>query len=179
MKKATVDMILGRRTRCHYKKNSPKTIIIRANLPIGSAIKQPPLASILGQYGVNSSDFYTVFNKQSLQTYTSMLDCLVPVNIEITPSKAYSLTYGLPTVYKILEKIYNFDVCTPDHFRISMNRKTLIATTYDIAVLKSQSEDVKILRKWVLQVLKSLKSYNLFSYFRKRNRKLFFKRKRK
>jgi len=46
--KSFTDMMLGRKTRCSYRKNPVKTAVVSANIPAGTATKVP----ILGQYGV-------------------------------------------------------------------------------------------------------------------------------
>lgn len=71
-------MILGRRSRLHFKKKIPKAINIRANLIIGSAKKLPPLASTLGSLGINAIEFYNLFNKQSVEMFPTMRILLSP-----------------------------------------------------------------------------------------------------
>jgi len=176
MKKVGIDMMLGRRTRCHFRKLTPKTTIVKANLPVGVATKSLKLGSILGQYGLNAEDFCTFFNKNSQLIWKK--GTIIPVIILISPTKTYILEYQLPTVYSIFDKVFNFNIRKFTYFQKSINRKTLIATAYKIAVFKSQSENPQILHKWVRQIIGSLRSYNLVNILRKSKVKFNWKKRR-
>lgn len=212
MKKVGLDMMLGRGSRCHYKKKIPKTIIVRARLPAGEATKAPPFGSTLGLYGVKAEDFCNFFNKDSLNYWEK--GTVVSVLILISPSKTYIVEYKLPTVYAMLNSY--FDVNSKDSILSSRNlrkytleeeeegeeveeeidevifsgkgvirskKKRRITTKmlsmfndklegyldlrlefwrpiYQIAVIKSQQTNPKILQQWVMQIMGTFHSCN-------------------
>lgn len=177
MKKATLDQMLGKRTRCNYKKKFPKTIIVRANLPVGAATKSPPLGSILGQYGLNAQDFCNYFNENSALLWENAT--IIPIVILISPAKTFFIEYKLPTVYSLFDKVFDFRACPKGFFKKSLNKKLLIATAYKIAIIRAQSSNPVFLRKWVRQILSMIKSYNLFTSYQFLKQKFNYHKKKK
>lgn len=66
MKKVNIDLMLGRRTRCHYRRTIQRTILIYSFLPATKATKVSLLGPILTRYGLDSETVYTQFNKKTL-----------------------------------------------------------------------------------------------------------------
>jgi ribosomal protein L11 len=177
MKKVNLDQMLGKRTRCRYKKNIPKTIIVRANLPVGAATKSPPLGSILGQYGLDASDFCNYFNVNSAPLWES--STIIPIVIFISPVKTYLIEYKLPTVYSLFDKALAFRARPKGFFRKPSNRKLLVATAYKIALIKAQTSNPHFLQLWLRQILCSSNSYNLYNHFQFFKAKFNYRKKKK
>lgn len=177
MKKATFDVMLGKKTRCLFKKHAPKTTILCANLPVGVAKSTQALRTAFGNYGLNIEDFCNYFNTNSILLWEKQL--LIPIVIFISAAKTYFVEYKLPTVYSLYDRMFKFKTCRKTYFTQSTNRKLLVATAYKIAAISSQSTNPMILRKYTRQILGSFSSYNLFSYFRRIKVKVNFRRKLK
>lgn len=95
--------MLGRRSKCKYRLPGPKYMFLYGKLPAGTAVKAPPLSSVMGQYGIRMDEFCTQFN-----TYTEKLwepDILIPFTITVTPSKQMTCVYGIPTTTSFLNKL--------------------------------------------------------------------------
>lgn len=177
MKKATLDMLIGKRTRCHFRRNIPKTTILRTQLPVGQATKKPPLSSILGQYGLNTDAFCDLFNKNSISLW--MVGTLIPVVILISPSKTYLIEYRLPTVFSLFEHVFKFRTIKWTHFYKSINRKLLIAHAYKIAILKAGTTNRREIYIWFSQILGTIYSMNVFEFDRLIKAKFNYKKKKK
>jgi len=177
MKKATFDLMLGKNTRCHYKRNIPKTTILRANLPVGVAKSTQALRTVFGNYGLNIEDFCNYFNTNSLLFWEAQQ--LIPIVILISPAKTYLIEYKLPTVYSLFDKVFKFRTKSKTYFVQPAYRKLLVATAYKIAIISSQSNNPIILRKYTRQILGSFRSYNIFSIFRYIKVKFNFRKKLK
>jgi ribosomal protein L11 len=176
MKKVTLDLMLGKKTRCLYKKKTQKTIIIKANLPAGAATKSPPLGSILGQYGLNATEFCDLFNKNSLLLWK--MHQIIPIVIFISPAKTYLIEYKLPTVYTLLDTVFRFKTKRYTFFHQSQNIKKLVATAYKIALIQGQTCHPVMVYKLIHQILGSFRSYNLFSSLRLLKVKFNFRKKK-
>jgi ribosomal protein L11 len=175
MKKATFEIMLGKKTRCLYKRIIAKTTILRANLPVGKATSTQALRTAFGNYGLNLDEFCSFFNAKSVIFWEEHL--LIPIVILITPAKTYLIEYKLPTVYSLYDKVFKFKTKNSTHFIKPNIRKLVVATAYKIAILSSQSTNSIILRKYTEQILGSFRSYNLFSPTRFAKVKLTFRKK--
>jgi len=173
MKKVSLDMMLGRRTRSIYKKTMPKTIIVSAILPSGAANKTQ--IAVLGQYGINTEEFCNVFNNKSETLWK--LHMLVPIAILINPSKSFLIEYKIPTVYSLFKTVFKFRTMSRTYFFKPNNKKLLVATAYKIAIIKAQTTDPQVVRKYLYQVLSTFRSFNPFSYFRFSKPKFNFRKK--
>lgn len=71
MKRATFEIMLGKKTRCLYKRNIPKSTILCANLPVGTAKSTQALRTAFGNYGLNIEEFCNYFNTNSLLLWES------------------------------------------------------------------------------------------------------------
>jgi len=175
MKKATFDLMLGKKTRCHYKKTTPKTTILRANLPVGVATSTQGLRTVFGNYGLNIEEFCNYFNTNSSLLWEARQ--LLPIVILISPAKTYLIEYKKPTVYSLYKKVFKFKTPLQTYFVKPINRKLLVATAYKIAVMSCQTNNLVILREYIKQILGSFRSYNVFSNSRFTKVKLMFRKK--
>lgn len=57
MKKVTVDLLLGRNSKCHTRKITQKTTIIKAAFPVGQQ-KNTSIKYSISKYGLNTDEVY-------------------------------------------------------------------------------------------------------------------------
>jgi len=171
MKKVSLDMMLGRKTRCLYKKSPAKTLIVRANLPAGNVQKVP----ILGQYGINSEQFCTTFNQYSTQIFQKNL--VIPIIIVIPPSKQYVIEYNISTITHLLDLVFSLDKRSYTYFQANTPRKLFLFSAYKMSALKSNSVNYR--DRWMPQIIGSLRSCNMLSILRKVKKKFNYKKKQK
>jgi len=175
MKRASFEHMLGKKTRCHYKRNTPRTTILRAILPVGKAETTQAMRTVFGNYGLKTEDFCEYFNINSQLFWETQQ--LIQIVILISPSKTYLIEYKLPTVYSLLNKVFKFRIRSDTYFMRPKVRKLLVATVYKIAIICSQSTNLDIIRKYMKSILISLHTYSLFDAFRYVKVKFNFRRK--
>jgi ribosomal protein L11 len=132
MKKVGIDMMLGRNTRCHYKKRIPRTVILKATLPAGEATKAPPFGSTLGLNGVKADEFCSFFNKDSIKFWAKGVR--INVIILISPSRSYIVEYKLPKVLFLLDQYFKVN---------NKNKSLLFSKTFKEGRKKLVTEEVK------------------------------------
>jgi len=141
MKKVSLDMLLGKKTRCFYKKPTAKTTIFKAIIPAGSAVKTPQIGSLLGQYGVDSTKFYKTLNDS---TTFWQLGLLIPIIVFISPTKTYSIEYKFPTVYTLLDLCLNFRKRNHFYFRVALNKKNYLLLVIKLQFLETLDKCLKM-----------------------------------
>ncbi len=62
MKKVTVDLMLGRKSRSHFRRPSQKSLLITALMPVGIATKSSPYGLKFGKLGLNAGEICEKFN---------------------------------------------------------------------------------------------------------------------
>jgi len=64
MKKVTVDLMLGRKSRTHFRKTGPKSMIVAAQMPVATATKSSSYGLRFGKTGLNAGEICDKFNEQ-------------------------------------------------------------------------------------------------------------------
>jgi len=105
-----------------------------------------------------------LFNKNSVLIWDKNQE--IPIVILISPAKTYIIEYKIPTVYSLFNRVFKFRTKPRIYFLKPRNRKLLVATAYKIAIIKAQTTNPQIVRKFTRQILSSFRSYNPFSYLR-------------
>jgi len=177
MKKVSISLMMGRKTRCYIRTIYPPAIYIFATLPVGQASKSPPLGPKLGQFGLNAESLCDEFNKTSLAVWKSQLK--IPTVIFVTPSKTYVLENQFPSVYSLTDTVFSVGTKQKAGKRLPKVKKVLLRTIYKIAIVISRSKKKKILFRTVCEVCGSFRSYQLFLYNRKKKYRFNFKKKKK
>jgi len=149
--------MLGRKSKCYIRKFIPNTFYLYANLPVGQATKSPPLGPKLGQYGLNAESLCDEFNKSSLAIWKSGLK--IPTVIMVTPSKTFVLENQFPSVYSLINTIFDVGTKQKTGKKLPKAKRVLLLIIYKIALIKSQTLRNNILMRWVFQVSGSLRSY--------------------
>jgi len=171
MKKVTVDLLLGRNTKCQFKRTSPKTVIIKVAFPVGKAVKSPSLGTALSKYGLNTEEVLTQINNESKNlNWTNGIR--IPILIYISPAKTFVLEYQIPTVYTLLNIFLNMDTKENTTITLPKLKTTLLGILYKIAIIKSQSLNQRILEKWLSQAIGSFNSCNPYDFERKLKKKI-------
>jgi len=166
MKKFGIIEMLGRRSRCKYRLPGAKYMFLHGKLPAGTAVKAPPLSSVMGQYGIRMDEFCIQFN-----TYTEKLweiDLLIPFTITVTPSKQMSYVYGIPTTTSFLNKLLLTDYVKSWYgrrFKNPIRLRLFFDWVYYIALAKIPYDAVSYKKQailsWSYQILCNSYSFHL------------------
>jgi len=99
MKKVTIDLLLGRRTKCHFRRTTPKTHLIRGIFPVGNAVKTVALGTTLSQRGLFVDEVIKQINID-MKDLVGMRGFRTSL-IYASPAKTFVLEYQLPTIYAL------------------------------------------------------------------------------
>lgn len=167
MKPFSLEICLKRST-IFYKKASPKTIKLRANILAGKASKVPPLGSLLGTYGINAEVFCTQFNSLSAM----FSNVLLAVNITILPTKTFLLQLKLPSFYNLYTMLLKKKTFKRNRRLKTPAQILILLVLYKIYLVTNRT------KKFFIQATKTMRLYDWQDLGRKPKVK-FFKHKRK
>lgn len=96
----------------------------------------------------------------------------------VNTGKTFVLETKLPPIYAIINVIWNFG--SKETGVIEIEKKAILASCYKIALIKAKEYLYeKKLKRWVSQILGTFKSYNVFSYRRRYQKKINYKKRKK
>ena len=96
-------------------------------LPAGLATVAPPIGPVLGQFGVNMSDFCSQFNDQT--TFIKRA-CILPVIVEVLPDRSFKFNIKKPTISFLLK-------CSLNNNKNLVCKKWLLKEIFKISIIKS------------------------------------------
>jgi len=176
MKKVTVDLMLGRKSRTHFRKTGPKSMIVAAQMPVATATKSSSYGLRFGKTGLNAGEICDKFNAATKELWEHGI--LLPIVFFVSPTKSYVMEIQYPTVYALANVLFNMsskEVVTLD---LPKNKETLLRIFYKIATIKSQSLEPETLASWVTQIIGTHLSCDLYNPWRKLKAKFNLKKKR-
>jgi len=125
-------------------------------IPAGQAVTGPPLAPILGQYGINTANFCKQFNDLSygLDDFDDLL-VYVPVHVELYDDKSYGLFLQKPSVSFLVKLAAAIDIGDSSSVRRSLNKEDLVR----IARFKFPHMPLRSACRIILSVARSMGVY--------------------
>jgi ribosomal protein L11 len=178
MKPFNLDICL-KRSSIYWKKSTPKTTIVRANILAGKAIKQPPLGSVLGTYGVNAENFCTQFNAATMLTHNQTVKALLPTVITISPGRTFSFKTLIPTVHSLFRAVLPTKALFRAIKGLSCYKMILLTTLYKVVVIRTGSLLENTLSNLLLQIFSVLHTYDLHEIGEKSTSKGYFRRRKR
>lgn len=175
MKRFNLDIFLRRSKLC-WKKTQPKTISLRANILIGNAVKQPPLGSLLGTSGINAEQFCESFNTKTLSIFNWTL--IIPVIIKITPTKSFSFIIKKPTTNILIIKLILISAIIKIKKQKKKYKHILAAVFYKIAILKTGSLKYNKYKNFILSIIGSMDSGDIYAIEDKSSNKYNYNKRR-
>ncbi len=148
-----------KRSKIMWKKNVVKKIKIKGKLPAGSALKKPPLSSILATLNVNTESVINTFNTQTANKFTN--DVLLPLIIKIDQKKNFVIKWTLPTTHEWI-KTLNLHKKNKDTTEFRYKKK-LIASLYKIGIAKLKNKlNINYIYKKMREFYGSVKSWDIY-----------------
>ncbi|KAN0016436.1 hypothetical protein ACTFIU_006403 [Dictyostelium citrinum] len=153
-----------------------KPILVRLKLLIGAgtASMTPPLGPNLGQYGINSIEFFNDFNTETKELFETGMALRVILWINVM--KAFYFELQMPKISNLLKEYYKNEVEAAKGGNVYIEKDRLLKDCFKIAILictfnKEEKQwetiDKKYLRIKVLEILGTCRS--LYKYQKKTN----------
>ncbi|KAM9977930.1 hypothetical protein ACTFIY_002716 [Dictyostelium cf. discoideum] len=150
-----------------------KPILVRLKLIIGAgtASMTPPLGPNLGQYGINSIEFFNDFNTETKELFETGLALRVILWINVM--KAFYFELQMPKISNILKEYYKVECEAAKGGNVYIEKERLLKDCFKIAILlctfnkaEKQWEQIekKYLRITVLEILGTCRSCKIYNY---------------
>ncbi|KAN0039445.1 hypothetical protein ACTFIV_003221 [Dictyostelium citrinum] len=148
-----------------------KPILVRLKLLIGAgtASMTPPLGPNLGQYGINSIEFFNDFNTETKELFETGMALRVILWINVM--KAFYFELQMPKISNILKEYYKTEVEAAKGGNVYIEKDRLLKDCFKIAILictfnKEEKQwetiDKKYLRIKVLEILGTCRSCKIY-----------------
>ncbi|KAK5574369.1 hypothetical protein RB653_003306 (mitochondrion) [Dictyostelium firmibasis] len=148
-----------------------KQILVRLKLIIGAgtASMTPPLGPNLGQYGINSIEFFNDFNTETKELFEPGMALRVILWINVM--KAFYFELQMPKISNILKEYYKIEFEEAKGGKVYIEKERLLKDCFKIAIListfnKEEKQWEKIepafLKMKVLEVLGTCRSCKIY-----------------
>jgi len=178
MKKVGLDIMLGRKSACHYRKLTPEPITLKLNLPANIAAQSPDLRTLLARYGLDTETVCKEFNQQTKELWSDGI--IVPAVLIMNPNKSFVIELETPSIGTLINKFFDLDSLEYTPEKLPKLKYTLLLIMYSIALIREgESIDKKTMLRYIKNYLGSYHSCATSDITRKLVRKFVYKKRNK
>lgn len=177
MKKVTLDLMLGRKSKSHFRKFGQKSSMVAAQMPVNTATKASPYGLRFGKNGLNAGEICDNFNNKSKNVWEEALE--LPAEFIVNSTKTYTMEIKAPTVYTLHNAIYDIGNKTKKTVELPKSKETVLYMVYKMALLKTESTKKEDIERSITEICGSQKSYDLYNPWRKEKKSFNYKKKNK
>jgi len=129
-------------------------VILKLNLPAGTANPAPPVGPALGQHGVNIMEFITQYNTRTAE----MRGQIIPALVTIFEDRSFKFELKTPPVSALIKQMLNIKAGsgTPNKDKVGEITQEQIRTIAEKKLADMNTKDIKSAMEMVKGTCKSM-----------------------